>query len=127
RWRSRSAGADYDATSRVIPQVPIAILSGLACRRSVGSDRHTVRTAGACKPIMSVGTASARHGAVDGALATGQLPLVVLAEAGKQGLKNCADLKRMEKGQRWLGKEPPRSPDHRVNPRNCGGPTGCGS
>jgi DNA polymerase-3 subunit epsilon len=46
----------------------------------------------------------ARHDAVADALATAQLLLVVLAQARKQGMTTIADLMRLERGQRWLGR-----------------------
>jgi DNA polymerase-3 subunit epsilon len=45
----------------------------------------------------------ARHDAVADALATAQLFQIVAAQAVQQGLTSCADLIRLEKGQRWLG------------------------
>lgn len=43
-----------------------------------------------------------RHDALADALATAQLLLVVLAAAGRQGLKSWADLARLQKDRRWL-------------------------
>jgi DNA polymerase-3 subunit epsilon len=45
----------------------------------------------------------ARHDAVADALATAQLLLVALARAGKEGLRSCADLLRLQQERRWLG------------------------
>ena len=44
----------------------------------------------------------ARHNAVADALVTAQLFQIVLAEAKRQGLATCADLARIERGERWL-------------------------
>jgi len=44
----------------------------------------------------------ARHDALADALATAQLLLVALAEAGRQGLTTSAQLARLQEGQRWL-------------------------
>jgi len=44
-----------------------------------------------------------RHDALADALATAQLLLVVLTEAGRQGLPTWAQLVRLQKAQQWLG------------------------
>jgi DNA polymerase-3 subunit epsilon len=46
----------------------------------------------------------ARHDALADALATAQLLLVALAEAGRQGLVTWAQLARLQEGQRWLAR-----------------------
>ncbi|MDP2239182.1 MAG: 3'-5' exonuclease [Burkholderiales bacterium] len=45
----------------------------------------------------------ARHDAVADALVTAQLFQIVLAQAAQQGMVSCADLRDLEKDQRWLG------------------------
>ncbi len=45
----------------------------------------------------------ARHDAVADALATAQLFQIVLAQAARHGMGNCADLVELQSGQRWLG------------------------
>lgn len=45
-----------------------------------------------------------RHNALADALATAQLLLVALAEAGRQGLTTWAQLARLQEGQRWLAR-----------------------
>jgi DNA polymerase-3 subunit epsilon len=45
-----------------------------------------------------------RHNALADALATAQLLLVALAEAGRQGLTGWAQLARLQEGQRWLSR-----------------------
>jgi DNA polymerase-3 subunit epsilon len=45
-----------------------------------------------------------RHNALADALATAQLLLVALAEAGRQGLTTWAQLARLQDGQRWLAR-----------------------
>lgn len=44
----------------------------------------------------------ARHDAVADAYATAQLFQIVLSQATRQGMKNCADLVKLEKDWRWL-------------------------
>lgn len=44
-----------------------------------------------------------RHNAVADAVATGQLFQIVSAEAARRGMRNCRDLIKLEKSQRWLG------------------------
>ncbi|MEK6593496.1 MAG: 3'-5' exonuclease [Pseudomonadota bacterium] len=43
-----------------------------------------------------------RHNAVADACATAQLFQIVAAQAARQGMRNCADLMRLEKDRRWL-------------------------
>ena len=45
-----------------------------------------------------------RHNALADALATAQLLLVALAEAGRQGMTTWAQLARLQEGQRWLAR-----------------------
>jgi DNA polymerase III subunit epsilon len=45
-----------------------------------------------------------RHNALADALATAQLLLVALAEAGRQGVTTWARLARLQEGQRWLAR-----------------------
>jgi len=44
----------------------------------------------------------ARHDAVADSFATAQLFQIVLSQATRQGMKNCADLVKLEKDWRWL-------------------------